>query len=176
MNSPTTAPAAMPVEEERAFNLAARAMQRRFGASGTEEDIEAALSEFFAPILAEKEREIERHQSARAVYFDFAAKAEARALAAEAALAGERERVKELRGIILDALYDMDISGLSVCGAVKAEMRYELGPMDGDKNAPEYTYDAALATLIDIDEIHGKPSALRKIQQERSAAIRAQGE
>ncbi len=48
-------PAEMP-GEERAFNLAARAMQRRFGASGTEEDIEAALSEFFAPILAEKER------------------------------------------------------------------------------------------------------------------------
>lgn len=57
--SADAAPAAMPGDVERAFNLAARAMQRRFGASGTEEDIEAALSEFFAPILAGKEREIE---------------------------------------------------------------------------------------------------------------------
>lgn len=56
MTGEKDAPAEMPGEIERAFNLAARAMQRRFSASGSEEDIEAALSEFFAPILAETER------------------------------------------------------------------------------------------------------------------------
>lgn len=60
MTGEKDASAERPGEIERAFNLAARAMQRRFSASGSEEDIEAALSEFFAPILAEKEREIER--------------------------------------------------------------------------------------------------------------------
>jgi hypothetical protein len=77
------APAPMP-GEERALNLAARAMQRRFGASGTEEDIEAALSDFFAPILAEKEREIGAFKRAHAHELEVA---QSHLLAAEAALA-----------------------------------------------------------------------------------------
>jgi hypothetical protein len=43
---------------KRAFSLAARAMQSRFGASGAEKDIEAVLSDLFTPILNEKDGEI----------------------------------------------------------------------------------------------------------------------
>ena len=116
MTGANATPAEMPGEIERAFNLAARAMQRRFGASGTEEDIEAALSEFFAPILAEKEREIERacadHANATIGWErdrGRADDAEARALAAEAALAAAVEALApfadEKNGVMQDLLW-----------------------------------------------------------------------
>lgn len=89
-------------EIERAFNLAARAMQRRFSASGTEEDIEAALTEFLAPILAES-RNATRYADELLKTRSDAAEANAlkamwndRALAAEAALAAERERCAKI--------------------------------------------------------------------------------
>ncbi|RYF31410.1 MAG: hypothetical protein EOO23_02690 [Comamonadaceae bacterium] len=91
--SADTAPAEMPGEQDRAFNLAARAMQHRFGASGTEEDIEDVLSEFFAPILAEKDEHIAMLQAMVSdSLFSKRQALEARALAAEAVLAAEKQK------------------------------------------------------------------------------------
>lgn len=90
--------------------------------------------------------------------------AEARVTAAEA----ERDKLREAA---LQCLDDMGATGRSVCGLAKAELRWALGPMDGDEEAPVYSYDEALEVMIACDEQHGKPSGHR-VEQRARAAIR----
>ena len=88
--------------------------------------------------------------------------AEARVTAAEA----ERDK---MRDAALQCLDDMGATGRSVCGLAKAELRWALGPMDGDEEAPVYSYDEALEVMIACDEQHGKPSGHREEQRARAA-------
>ncbi len=88
--------------------------------------------------------------------------------AQQAAIAAAQEREKKLREAALQALDDMGAAGLNVCGMAKVELRLALGPMDGDPEAPEYSYDEALQSEIECDEMHGKPSGHRKEQRARA--------
>jgi hypothetical protein len=69
--------------------------------------------------------------------------------------------VKELRDAISGALDDMGADGLSVCGLAKAHLRFALGPMTDDPDAPDYSFEAARSVIIECDEMHGKRSPLR---------------
>lgn len=103
--SPPAAPG-MPSEETiaRALNLAARAMQRQFGANDTEEAIEAAIWQYLRPAFEAKDAEVGQAKAAALLHGadvdvrnaalatakDFAQQLramEARALSAEAKLA-----------------------------------------------------------------------------------------
>jgi hypothetical protein len=88
--------------------------------------------------------------------------AEARVTAAEA----ERDKLREAA---LQCLDDMGATGRSVCGLAKAELRWALGPMDGDEEAPVYSYDEALEVMIACNEQHCKPSGHREEQRARAA-------
>lgn len=69
--------------------------------------------------------------------------------------------VKEMRDAISGALDDMGADGLSVCGLAKAHLRFALGPMTDDPDAPDYSFEAARSVIIECDEMHGKRSPLR---------------
>lgn len=88
-NAKKSAAPGLPSEEEiaRAINLAARAMQRQFAASGSEEEIEAAIWERLGPAFEAKDAEARENYQDALAYAEVAKQQRLWKEAAEAKLA-----------------------------------------------------------------------------------------